>query len=561
MIFLANSGESVTFDLLCEGLRELFDTETLSSPPDGNHIVVTNQVELTGDPRVIFFTDKVIDDPSPEWLTPSLYLANRMRCRVQYPFIKPSVKFKKSGIVSSDEQLTVEKVAGALVYVHRSEDDYSPWLAVAGAFGTTVVTTDSDRTREFVNPQTILIPDLSAPRHWEMAVKQAIRNAERNIMAIENNGKKWSNLDVLAQKIKAKQEKKEIVKRITRGVADSSNPGEIARQERINRALSKKTVAKHLTRTLEPKAMVFTRKEYVNPLVSEVAVPPWFSSKNWDIDVSVIVPMFRSFQEVGEQIRNWDLGDGINHEVIYLDDSCPQNSKGAVVPAWEVIRNMFASNGADRTFNFPKKIGRVFHLSQNSGYATACNVGAEVASGKVLVFLNADTVPTQYWLRNIVKNIDKAGIIGNLQLKSNGTVDSAGSEWMKDSRSFDHIGRNVYQKKRLPKPFLHSSLPEDLTVFSPREMVTGCCFAIKKSLFQEVGGFDIGYRIGYWEDSDLNMKVREAGHGVYLEPSSVIYHKCGHSHAGHHPYMTENANLFYDKWLRNGKLEKLLGQI
>ena len=98
---------------------------------------------------------------------------------------------------------------------------------------------------------------------------------------------------------------------------------------------------------------------------------------------------------------------------------------------------------------------------------------------------------------DLMKNNHSIGITGNLQLKQDGSIDSAGSQWMWDSKSFDHIGRNVFGGQRLHRVMHMTDAPDDLFEVTEREMVTGSCFMIRKSLFEEVGGFDIGYRIAY----------------------------------------------------------------
>ena len=150
------------------------------------------------------------------------------------------------------------------------------------------------------------------------------------------------------------------------------------------------------------------------------------------------------------------------------------------------------------------------------------------------------------------------GIVGNLQLKQDGTIDSAGSEWMWDSKSFDHIGRNILHGKRLRSTMNLTNCPHELLEVGEREMVTGCCFMISKKLFDEIGGFNINYRIGYWEDADLNMEVRERGYKVYYQPKSIIYHQCGHSGASNHPYVIDNAKYFYERWVYNKKIDNFV---
>lgn len=295
------------------------------------------------------------------------------------------------------------------------------------------------------------------------------------------------------------------------------------------------------------------RSEYIKPVDILFPVPPWFLNES-PVDVSIIVPMYKSRNYIEAQIRNWDMeDDGLTKEIIYVDDACPEQSAQAIVASWEKEKQHWINSywvrdiqTVEKTFS---RIGKVILLSNNAGFATACNIGAKHAKGKHLIFLNADTIVTQNWVKPMISLLsDEIGIVGNLQVKFNGTIDSAGSAWDETYRTFLHIGRDVYQGKRLSEPITLYNMPEDLLVPQERDMVTGCCLAINKTLFEQVGGFDIGYRIAYWEDSDLNEAVKAKGYKIYYQPESMIYHSCCHTNSGMHPYVADNTQRFYDKW-------------
>lgn len=286
--------------------------------------------------------------------------------------------------------------------------------------------------------------------------------------------------------------------------------------------------------------------------VTTWATPSWFTRKNnSSVDVSIIIPMFKSNEVIKEQIASWDIiDDGIKKEIIYVNDACPNNSHEAVLRTWEQRRN-----------NIKEKVGLVLLHDKNQGYGVACNTGASFAHGKYLLFLNADCVVTPNWLKpmyDLILEDSNIGIVGNMQLRPNNNLDSAGSEWSWQTNSFEHIGRNVYNGKRLGGSFPLERIPEDLLLPAEREMVTGCCFIIPKILFDDLEGFDTQYRIGYWEDADINMRVRAAGYKVFYQPHSRIYHRLGHSKAGGHKHIRDNATLFRNRWINTGRIDELV---
>lgn len=281
--------------------------------------------------------------------------------------------------------------------------------------------------------------------------------------------------------------------------------------------------------------------------------PSWFSSEN-KATVSVIIPLYKSATVIEDLINSWDLDDGLQVETIFVDDCCPHNSKEAVVRLWERRRTALK-----------KPIGRIYYNPENQGFGVSCNIGAMHATGDYLIFLNADTVVTPGWIRPMVRLLKKeeVGVVGNLQLEFAGlrknSVDSVGSEWNWGTMNFVHMGKYYYKGHKLSHgPFTLDNAPPEIFEVQEREMVTGACIAIRKDLYERIGGFNPNYRIGYWEDSELCMTVREKGYKVLYQPSSKIFHKIGHSKSGGHKYQEHNINYFRNKWITSGRIDSLV---
>jgi GT2 family glycosyltransferase len=56
------------------------------------------------------------------------------------------------------------------------------------------------------------------------------------------------------------------------------------------------------------------------------------------------------------------------------------------------------------------------------------------------------------------------------------------------------------------------------------DYVIGCCWLLKRSVFDRVGGFDPQYYINHWE-VDYCLQVRDKGHNIIYEPKAVAKHK------------------------------------
>jgi GT2 family glycosyltransferase len=511
-----------------------------------------------------------------------MYEHYKIKSIIQYPYVNSvPIKSESHYIVYNEDNETVyglmgelpnedfvkydgrQSLMGAKLYLHfpKPTEICNTQIPFASSAGVPTVTCDIGCISEFVGPGDTLLPSNSNLKQWTQGVKIAMRDHNKNVQNVTNSGKRWSNLDALAEKIRQKTiKKREQIAFAPPPVA--VDPAEIKRRilaERELQAVQKKkryTNNKVLQGCYTP--ISYSREPYVAPHVTERMTPTWFNSipDGGNIDVSIIVPMYRSSDEIAKQIMSWDLADdGLVKEIIYVDDDCPLASTTVVLSNWQ---HRYDIEGREKySFN----VGKIVGLSRNSGYATACNAGASYARGKYLLFLNADTTVTPNWispLHSLLESDPTIGMVGNLQLKDDGGIDSAGSEWMWDNRNFEHIGRNVYQGKRLSKVMMWSEAPDELKIPAERDMVTGCCFMMPKTLFDEIGGFNIEYRIGYWEDSELNMQVKERGYKVYYQPNSIIYHKTGHSRAGLHPFIMDNARLFYERWVNNNKIDNLV---
>ena len=141
------------------------------------------------------------------------------------------------------------------------------------------------------------------------------------------------------------------------------------------------------------------------------------------------------------------------------------------------------------------------------------SLGAKHSSRPVIVSLNDDVEPiTPGWLGALLRPLRKndVGIAGGLLLYPNDTVQHAGvllGGWPV------HGGRG--QASSPLWPWLRMT----------REVaaVTGACLAIRRDLWNELGGFDRRFPVNY-NDVDLCLRARAAGYSVILESAALMYH-------------------------------------
>ena len=157
---------------------------------------------------------------------------------------------------------------------------------------------------------------------------------------------------------------------------------------------------------------------------------------------------------------------------------------------------------------------RVVELARNRGLAAACNAGAAVAQGDLLVMLNNDTEVEPGWLAALVaaaRAHPRAGAIASKMLlfDRRDTLHSAG-----DVMGSDGIPRNrgVWQRDE-------GQYDTDLVVFG------GCGggVAYRREAWQAAGGFDERLFM-YLEDVDLAWRLRLLGWEAVFAPEARLYH-------------------------------------
>ena len=94
---------------------------------------------------------------------------------------------------------------------------------------------------------------------------------------------------------------------------------------------------------------------------------------------------------------------------------------------------------------------------------------------------------------------------------------------------------------------------------------SGAFSLVRRSAFEEVGGFDEATFFLYCDDVDLSWRLREAGHRVVNHPAAVVFHDKDLSASGgwvpteaERYYSAEAALLLAHKWSRDDVLEEVL---
>lgn len=178
------------------------------------------------------------------------------------------------------------------------------------------------------------------------------------------------------------------------------------------------------------------------------------------------------------------------------------------------------NNGSNLNIALPKNINCV-NTGKNRGFGTACNLGAKIAKGEFILFLNPDTEIVSENISELLNRLaedKKIAVIGPKLIKEKGEVQEwcAGKEF-----SFWRLFKNnlgIIDSKKIWK-----SQKEILA-----DWVSGAAFFVKKEIFNKAGGFDRNFFM-YFEDDDLCKRIRKLGYDVLYYPNFAVLHKGGKS--------------------------------
>ncbi|MFZ5434389.1 MAG: glycosyltransferase [Calditrichota bacterium] len=226
------------------------------------------------------------------------------------------------------------------------------------------------------------------------------------------------------------------------------------------------------------------------------------------------------------------------HNQSHLTMQCLNSlSNAADTTSYEVI--IVDNHSTDDTPQVLKAVEgdvMVLRQSENRGFAAACNIGARLANGEYLVFLNNDTEVHSGWLDAMVKCARDDGAIG-----------AVGAKLLYPSGDIQHAGLAV-SVKRVPYHVFQRFQGDHPAVNETRDMqaVTAACMLVPKDVFDANGGFDEGYRNGF-EDVDFCLRLRQNGHRIVYCPDAVVTH-FEESTAGRKDHDRENLERFMEIW-------------
>jgi GT2 family glycosyltransferase len=163
----------------------------------------------------------------------------------------------------------------------------------------------------------------------------------------------------------------------------------------------------------------------------------------------------------------------------------------------------------------------------NRGFAAAVNQAARTARGRHLLLLNPDARPLPGCVSRLAAELDtrpEAALAGPQLVGPDGADQP--SAWPAPgllTLAYDALLlHNLMPRSRLRLVTAPNEDPLDV------ECLSGACLLVRRTAFEALGGLDERFFI-YYEDTDLGVRARAAGHRLRLVPAARAVHLVGGS--------------------------------
>lgn len=146
----------------------------------------------------------------------------------------------------------------------------------------------------------------------------------------------------------------------------------------------------------------------------------------------------------------------------------------------------------------------------NGGFSVAANEGIRATLSELVLLLNNDVEVSPGFLDSIVPMFEDESVFAvspRIVLPTKGNLDEGAKTGLW------HHG------------MLYSDQRQDVAEVTPILFATGCAAVYRRSMLEELGGFDEAYSPFYREDADLGYRAWKRGWKSLYQPASMVYHQ------------------------------------
>ncbi len=247
-----------------------------------------------------------------------------------------------------------------------------------------------------------------------------------------------------------------------------------------------------------------------------------------NMDVSVIIVNYKTPELVCNCIQSVLLcTTGISYEIIVVDN----HSEDSICQSLSTA--------------FGKQI-KLIELDENIGFGKANNEGVKIATGKNILFLNPDTLLINNAIKTLSDALDaneQAGACGgNLYDEDMQPTLSfrrlfPGIKWELMEMTVHKLEKILYQGNWM---FNHHQHPMEVAY------ITGADLMVKRRVIDSIGCFSPQFFM-YNEDTDLCLRIHQAGYKILSIPEAKIQHLEGRSTKNEKKQVSERGLLLSEQ--------------
>lgn len=204
-------------------------------------------------------------------------------------------------------------------------------------------------------------------------------------------------------------------------------------------------------------------------------------------------------------------------------DACVRSIvENSTYRAFEVV--VVENNSKDaKTFAYYDRITtefdqvKVVHWDGAFNYSAIINHGVRHAAGTRLLLLNNDTeVISPDFIFEMLGYLERpeVGVVGAKLFFRDGLVQHAGIE-VGPFDTIVHVNQDFVDEREGYRG--RATRPGNFSA------VTGACQMVRRDVFEQVGGYDEGFAVGF-NDADFCMRAREAGYLTVFTPYAKLHH-------------------------------------
>lgn len=200
---------------------------------------------------------------------------------------------------------------------------------------------------------------------------------------------------------------------------------------------------------------------------------------------------------------------------IELTRACVDSIARCTPEPYELV--MVDNGSTDGTLEWLRTLpGEVVVIANdtNLGFGAGCNQGIAAATGERILLLNNDVVVTPGWLGALHRELDADPSVGIVGPRSNRV---AGAQIVAEP-AYDLATLDGLEDWAATWSTQHAQQS------SAALRLIGFCMLVERAVFDRIGGFDLRFGLGNFEDDDICLRAAVAGWSMRIVHDSYIHH-------------------------------------